>query len=91
MEAHFDLSKYGMEAFFTNNDIELDAHDTIIRRKITAAGKSRSFINDTPVSLGVLKELGEKLMDIHSQHQNLLLNKQDFQLSVVDIIANKYR
>lgn len=88
VEAHFDLSKYGMEAFFTNNDIELDAHDTIIRREITAAGKSRSFINDTPVSLGVLKELGEKLMDIHSQHQNLLLNKQDFQLSVVDIIAN---
>src|SRR5574344_164013 len=88
VEAHFDLSKYGMEAFFTNNDIELDAHDTIIRREITAAGKSRAFINDTPVSLGVLKELGEKLMDIHSQHQNLLLNKQDFQLSVVDIIAN---
>ena len=77
VEAHFDLSKYGMESFFTRNDIELDAIDTIIRREITAAGKSRSFINDTPVSLTLLKELGEKLMDIHSQHQNLLLNKQD--------------
>lgn len=88
VEAHFDLSKYGMESFFTRNDIELDAIDTIIRREITAAGKSRSFINDTPVSLTLLKELGEKLMDIHSQHQNLLLNKQDFQLNVVDIIAN---
>ena len=87
IEAHFDLSNYAMEAFFDENEIEFDAEDTIIRRELTAAGKSRSFINDTPVSLSMLKELGEQLVDIHSQHQNLLLQKQDFQLNVVDIIA----
>ena len=87
IEAHFDLSNYAMEAFFDENEIEFDAADTIIRRELTAAGKSRSFINDTPVSLSMLKELGEQLVDVHSQHQNLLLQKQDFQLNVVDIIA----
>jgi DNA repair protein RecN (Recombination protein N) len=87
MEAHFDLSRYDMQAFFEQNDIEYDAEDTILRRELTASGKSRAFINDTPVQLSLLKELGEQLVDIHSQHQNLLLNKQDFQLSVVDIIA----
>lgn len=87
IEAHFDLSRYGMEPFFEENDIEYDATDCIIRRELTAAGKSRAFINDTPVQLTMLKELGERLVDVHSQHQNLLLNKQDFQLSVVDIIA----
>jgi len=76
-----------MQSFFTDNDIDYDAEDTIIRREITAT-KSRAFVNDTPVALSMLKELGEQLVDIHSQHQNLLLNKQDFQLSVVDIIAN---
>ena len=88
IEAHFDLSRYGMEPFFTANDIEYDADDCIIRRELTAAGKSRAFINDTPVQLTMLKELGDQLVDVHSQHQNLLLNKQDFQLNVVDIIAN---
>ena len=87
IEAQFDLSRYGMEDFFEENDIEYDASDCIIRRELTAAGKSRAFINDTPVQLSMLKELGERLVDIHSQHQNLLLNKQDFQLNVVDIIA----
>ena len=87
IEAHFDLSRYGMEAFFSENDIEYDPADCIVRRELTAAGKSRAFINDTPVQLTMLKELGEQLIDIHSQHQNLLLNKQDFQLNVVDIIA----
>ena len=88
IEAHFDISRYGMEAFFTENDIEYDPSDCIIRRELTTAGKSRAFINDTPVQLTLLKELGEQLIDIHSQHQNLLLNKQDLQLSVVDIIAD---
>lgn len=88
IEAHFDLSRYAMQEFFDENDIEYDAEDCIIRRELTAAGKSRAFINDTPVALSMLKELGEQLMDVHSQHQNLLLNKQDFQLEVVDIIAN---
>ena len=88
IEAHFDLSRYdNMQSFFTDNDIDFDATDTIIRREITPT-KSRAFINDTPVALSMLKELGEQLVDIHSQHQNLLLNKQDFQLNVVDIIAN---
>ena len=88
IEAHFDLSRYQMEAFFEENDIEYDAEDCIIRRELTAAGKSRAFINDTPVQLSMLKELGERLVDVHSQHQNLLLNKQDFQMSVLDIIAD---
>ena len=86
IEAHFDLSHYELQPFFKENDIDYDAEDTIIRREVTAS-KSRAFINDTPVSLSLLKEFGEQLMDIHSQHQNLLLNKQDFQLSVVDILA----
>lgn len=88
IEAHFDLSRYPMQDFFNENEIEQDAADTIVRRELTSAGKSRAFINDTPVSLSMLKELGEQLVDIHSQHQNLLLQKQDFQLNVVDIIAN---
>ena len=88
IEAEFDLSKYSMEDFFTENDIEFDHTECIIRRELTATGKSRAFINDTPVQLSMLKELGERLVDVHSQHQNLLLNKQDFQLSVVDILAD---
>ena len=91
IEAHFDLSRYPMQDFFDENEIEQDSEDTIIRRELTAAGKSRAFINDTPVGLSQLKELGEQLVDVHSQHQNLLLQKQDFQLSVVDIIANDSR
>ncbi len=87
IEAHFDLSRYGMEQFFTDNDIDYDPSDTIIRRELTAAGKSRAFINDTPVPLVRMRELGEQLVDIHSQHQNLLLQKEDFQLNVIDIIA----
>ena len=87
IEAHFDLSRYGMQKFFDDHDIDYDADDTIIRRELTAAGKSRAFINDTPVSLTCMRELGEQLVDIHSQHQNLLLQKEDFQLNVVDIIA----
>ena len=88
IEAQFDLSRYRLEAFFTDNDIEYDNGDCIIRRELLASGKSRAFINDTPVQLAMLKELGDKLVDVHSQHQNLLLNKQDFQLSVADIIAS---
>lgn len=88
IEAHFNLSRYGMEKFFNDNDVEYDADDCIVRREITAAGKSRAFVNDTPVPLSVLKELGEQLIDVHSQHQNLLLGKQDFQMEIVDIIAD---
>lgn len=88
IEAHFNLSRYSMEKFFNDNDVEYDADDCIVRREITAAGKSRAFVNDTPVPLSVLKELGEQLIDVHSQHQNLLLGKQDFQMEIVDIIAD---
>ncbi len=88
VEAHFDLSHYQMEDFFSRNNIDYDANDCILRREVNASGKSRAFINDTPVSLNVMRDLGEQLVDIHSQHQNLLLQKEDFQLSVVDIIAN---
>ena len=91
VEAHFDLSKYSMRQFFDDNNIDYDADDCIVRREITAAGKSRAFINDSPVSLAMLKELGEQLIDVHSQHQNLLLGKQDFQLNVVDIIADNQK
>lgn len=87
IEAHFDLSHYGFESFFEDNDIDFEPEDTIIRRELTANGKSRAFINDTPVSLQMMRMLGEQLIDIHSQHQNLLLQKDDFQLNVVDIIA----
>lgn len=87
IEAHFDLSRYGMKQFFDDNDIEFDADDCILRRELTAAGKSRAFINDTPVPLTIIRILGEHLIDIHSQHQNLMLNSEDFQLNVLDIIA----
>lgn len=87
IEAHFDLSRYQLESLFTSFDIDYDAQDCIFRRELTAAGKSRAFINDTPVPLGVMKAIGQQLVDIHSQHQNLLLQEEDFQLNVVDIIA----
>ena len=88
IEAHFDISRYGMQEFFLNNDIDYDDTDCILRREINTSGKSRAFINDVPVPLTTIKALGEQLIDIHSQHQNLLLNKEDFQLEVVDIIAS---
>lgn len=87
VEAHFDISGYGLESFFQENDLDYDDNDCILRRELTAAGKSRAFINDTPVQLTVMRQLGEQLVDIHSQHQNLLLRDADFQLSVVDTIA----
>ena len=88
VEAHFDLSHYGLETFFDEFGIDYDAADCIIRREVNDNGKSRAFVNDTPVALTTMRELGEQLIDIHSQHQNLLLQKEDFQLNVVDIIAD---
>lgn len=87
IEAHFNLSAYDMKKWFDENEIDYDADDCIIRRELTASGKSRGFINDTPATVHQMKELGEMLMDVHSQHQNLLLHKEDFQLNTVDIIA----
>ena len=88
VEAVFDVSSYQLDAFFQENDLDFDGIECIIRRELTAVGKSRAFINDTPASLSQLKELGEQLLDVHSQHKNLLLGKEDFQLSVLDIVAN---
>lgn len=91
IEAHFDISRYDMQSFFAENDIEFDAEDCILRRELNASGKSRAFINDMPVPLNTIRLLGQQLIDIHSQHQNLLLNEEDFQLNVVDIIAQDYK
>lgn len=87
VEAIFDVCNYGMQDFFEENDLDFDGSECIIRRELTASGKSRAFINDTPASLAQLKELGEQLIDIHSQHKNLLLGKEDFQLGTLDIVA----
>ena len=87
IEARFDISAYDMRPFFENNELEYD-DECILRREVQASGKSRAFINDTPVSLAQIKELGEQLIDVHSQHQNLLLNKEGFQLNVLDILAH---
>ena len=87
VEARFRIASYQMEDFFNENDIEFDAEECILRREVSASGKSRAFINDTPASLAQMKILGEKLIDIHSQHQNLLLNKEGFQLNILDILA----
>lgn len=86
IEARFDISSYGMNAFFDENELEYE-EECILRRELQASGKSRAFINDTPASLTQMKELGEMLIDVHSQHQNLLLNKEGFQLNVLDILA----
>ena len=88
VEAHFDISSYQLESFFEENDLEYEGGECILRRELLASGKSRAFINDTPASLVQMKALGEKLIDVHSQHQNLLLNHEDFQLSVLDILAH---
>lgn len=88
VEARFNISSYGLEAFFEEHDLEYEEGECILRRELYASGKSRAFINDTPASLAQMKELGEKLIDVHSQHQNLLLNHENFQLSVVDILAH---
>ena len=87
IEARFDISAYGMEPFFEENELEYE-EECILRREVSASGKSRAFINDTPASLVQMKELGEQLIDVHSQHQNLLLNKEGFQLNVLDILSH---
>lgn len=87
IEAHFDLRHFDLKSFFDSIDIDYDEADCILRRELTSSGKSRAFINDSPVSLIQLKQLGQQLVDIHSQHKNLLLQEEDFQLNVVDLIA----
>lgn len=90
VEAVFSISDYDQDfinRFLTDNDLDNNGDECILRREININGKNRAFINDTPVILASLKELGEHLLDIHSQHQNLMLNKEDFQLSVIDVFA----
>ena len=87
IEACFDVSAYGMQPFFEANELEYE-DECILRRELYASGKSRAFINDTPASLVQMKELGELLIDVHSQHQNLLLNKEGFQLNVLDLLSH---
>lgn len=90
IEATFDLSIYHSDVlkdFFEDNDLDYEPEECLLRREVNVNGKSRAFINDTPVTLALMRELGEQLIDVHSQHQNLLLSKEDFQLNVVDIIA----
>ena len=87
IEARFEIAGYGMRPFFEENELEYE-DECILRREVYASGKSRAFINDTPASLVQMRELGEQLIDVHSQHQNLLLNKEGFQLNVLDILAH---
>ncbi|WP_274950482.1 DNA repair protein RecN [Bacteroides cutis] len=87
IEARFEIGAYGMRSFFEENELEYE-DECILRREVYASGKSRAFINDTPASLVQMRELGEQLIDVHSQHQNLLLNKEGFQLNVLDILAH---
>jgi len=86
VEGTFSVEGHEMKSFFEENDLDYDSH-AILRREISSAGKSRAFINDTPVNITILKELGESLIDIHSQHQTLMLNNNSFQLNVVDSFA----
>ena len=87
VEAVFDVGGYGLEPFFNDNDIDWDEHECLVRRELSPTGRSRAFINDTPVALNVLRELATRLLDIHSQHSNMLLAQPAFQLSIVDSIA----
>lgn len=87
IEAEFEVGKYGLQAFFETNDLDYEAL-TIIRREILPSGKSRAFINDSPVTLDILTQLGKRLIDVHSQHQTLQLTDNDFQLKVIDALAD---
>ena len=87
VEAAFDVSALGIQGFFEENDIDFDGEECILRREVTAAGKSRAFINDTPVPAARLKEIGALVIDIHSQHRNLLIGREDYLLDTLDIVA----
>ena len=87
IEATFNIALYNLEGFFLEHELEYDADNCILRRELHASGKSRAFVNDSPVSLQLLKLLGSRLIDIHSQHQNLLLGDSQFQLKVTDLMA----
>ena len=86
IESVFNLDMYNLKSFFERNDLEYDK-ETIIRREILPSGKSRAFVNDSPVSLSILSELGTRLIDIHSQHATLSITKNDFQFDIIDALA----
>ena len=86
IEGIFDIAGFGLEAFFEENDLDYD-RECIVRRELASSGRSRAFVNDTPVNVSLLKELGARLIDIHSQHQNLLLGDRNYQLGVLDTLA----
>ena len=88
VEATFDITGYNLEHFFNDNDIDWDEHECLLRRELSPNGRSRAFINDTPVALNILRELSTRLLDIHSQHSNMLLSQPAFQLSILDSIAD---
>lgn len=90
LEATFDIGGYCLEEFFDDNDLDYYTL-CIVRRELTSTGKSRAFINDTPTTVSTLKSLGQKLLDIHSQHQNLLLSSENFQMSVLDVLAGNLK
>ncbi len=88
IEAHFTVPDNELTSFFEENNFDFDGDECILRREMHANGKTRAFINDTPAPLTLMRSLGERLIDVHSQHQNLLLNQEDFQLHVIDVIAH---
>ena len=89
VEAQFDIAGYGLETLFEENDLDYE-EDITIRRVITPAGKSRAFVGDMPVQLATLREIGARLVDIHSQHQNLVLSTEEFRISTLDTIAKNH-
>ena len=90
LEAEFDITGYQLQQLFDDEGLDWDEKNCIIRRELTTTGKSRAFVNDTPVTLTTLKQLGARLLDIHSQHQNLLLGQEDFQLHILDTLAHNH-
>ena len=86
IEGCFDISDFAMQGWFEENDLDYDS-ECIVRREVSDSGRSRAFVNDTPVSVAQLKELGARLVDIHSQHQNLLLGDRNYQLRVLDVLS----
>ena len=88
VEATFDITGYKLERYFSDNDIDWDENECLLRRELSPTGRSRAFINDTPVALSLLRDLSTRLLDIHSQHSNMLLSQPAFQLSILDSIAD---
>lgn len=91
VEAVFEENNEDIATFFSENDFDYDGKECVVRREISKSGKSRAFINDTPATVSQLKELGQKLVDIHSQHKNLLISGTDFQIGVIDSVARNFQ